>query len=160
MTASLIGGSLGEIGYEIQYTGPFCTAIYNTIEKYLEQIEIDKAITSCVPGAEFLWAWSIFNYGLPLTSILSCQNYGENFSQSDKHFLKDIVNNSAINMVLATGSSNPAKENFRDKTIIDRSDLIFVIWNKSPIGRIPNLLPYIKSTDKELILINTNELRP
>jgi len=156
--AGLIGCSIEELGFEYDYHGPYNNALYNLLTEYVGTLQIDKAITGAVPGADFVWAWVAMAEIGDLVCLTACQRYGENWTLDNKERLQNIKIAAGKTITLGQGSSSDAKENFRDKAIIDRCDIIFVVWNTKSNNRIQNALAYAENQNKEVILINTLEL--
>jgi len=157
MTAGLIGCDCNDLGYEFFYDGPFTHALKNTLEGYVDEMNIQKAYTNCEQGASTIWCWECMASNVHLTAVLSCQKFGTYFDKAGAKYLQDIKKASKSVIVLGEGIETIAKTEFTDKYIIDKSDIMFFVYNEQKT-RMKRAIEYTKKTDKEIILINVNEM--
>lgn len=161
MTAGLIGVGFADLGFEHTYNGPYNNALYNKLYDFIEELNINDAITGASEGSETIWAWVAMEIPLKLTCLLSCSSFGNFWDELGKEKLHTIKMSSDVKVVtLGSGGETYDKTINRDKILIDRSDLVFIVI--SGIGIVPSrymtAINHAKKLDKEIILIKTNEL--
>lgn len=159
LTAGLIGVSQSDLGLEYDYCGPYNDSLYGQLFDYITTLGITRAITGAGQGAETIWAWVAMEIPLDLTCLLSCQNYGNFWQPADREKLQLIKISSKV-LTLGSGHEAPVKDQHRDKILIDRSDIVFIVVpDIDPLpSRYKIAIEYAKHADKEIILIKANEL--
>lgn len=158
MTAGLIGVTPVDLGNEHTYFGPYNNALYNLLNKYVEELGVDKAITGATRGAETIWSWVILELGIDLICYTPATYYGNNWEKFDIEKLKVIKDSCKQVIVLGSGSSTLGKENHRDKLVIERSEIMFFVCEKPYTSRYEACLAYAETLNREVILIKPTEL--
>lgn len=156
MKIGLIGAGFTELGYEMSYKGSYTSALIKRLKNIVKEFKPDGIFTPANPGAEMIWGWVAMNQKIPITCVLSNPDFGLHLERKNKLLLEKLKERSSL---ICVGSiSNVVTETYRDTYIIDRSDLMVVVWNKRSAGRIHKAMMYIEEKDREIILIDTNAI--
>lgn len=156
MKMGLIGCGFSELGFEMDYKGPFMNALIRRLNGIVREFKPDEILTPANPGAEIIWAWVAMGKKIPITCVLTNPDYGKYLEHRNKQNLENLKR---LSKVIYVGSvSNVATEKYRDDYIISRSDTIIVVWNKRTDTRIHKAMMQIEQKDREIILIDTNAI--
>lgn len=158
MKIGVIGVDLDRLGKEYQYYGPYNDALNSRFEDLIEELDITAGISGATPGAETIFTWLILGRSMHMTTVVPCTEYTEGWAICDQDTYRNIIKCSNDVLTLGKGPLTDNKESFRDERIIDRADIMIVVWDMKGVGRMSKALEYIKKSRKEIILINTNEL--
>jgi uncharacterized phage-like protein YoqJ len=156
MKMGLIGPGFTGLGYEMDYKGPFTEALVKRLTHIIKDFKPDEILTSGSPGAETIWAWVGMGQNVPITCVLSDPEFGKFFEHTNKEKLEKIKE--ASKLICVGSKNNIVTEKYRDDYIIDRSDIMIIVWDKRSGGRIHKALQHIEEKDRETILIDSNAI--
>ena len=158
MKASII--TPGWTAIDHSYERPVAYALSNKFCDFIQDLDIEEALTSAEPGPDTIWCWSAQTCGIKLTLVMPCVDWGESFSKSDRYFFGGIADNISMNdrIILGTYGWTQAKLNATLKYKISRSDIVFAVWNNMSGIAAPPGFQIAKDYDKEIIIINPKEL--
>jgi hypothetical protein len=155
VTVGLISEGFNIISYDMKYSGIHSAALFDYLYSQLKIIKPTRCITGAKPGADTIWAKVCIALNIPLTCVLPCQDYGIQFDDNARTEINAIKRYSSVNIIGSAGWSLK-KEDVKNQGIVNRSDILFFVVNDKK--QISNPLAYADGLDKEIILIDLNDL--
>jgi hypothetical protein len=132
--------------------------ITNVLVANIKELSIDFGLTSLAIGADQLFAQLLKQNNIPYMVIIPCENYEKTFT--DKGYLENYYNllNSSFDK-FQLPFTEPSETAFYNagKEIVDRSDMIFALWNGQPakgLGGTGDIVKYALSINRKVLHIN------
>ncbi len=132
--------------------------ITNILSEIIKELSIELGFTSLAIGADQLFAQLLKQNNIPYYVIVPCNNYEKTFTDATSLGIYQTLLNSSINK-FQLPFTEPSETAFyaAGKEIVDRSDLMFAIWNGQPaegLGGTGDIVKYAQSIKRSILHIN------
>jgi hypothetical protein len=129
-----------------------------TLKSAIQKYKVDIGLTSLAIGADQLFAQLLKQSNIPYTVIIPCNNYEKTFTDTTSLGIYQTLLSSAYNYYQLQ-FAEPSETAFytAGKEIVDRSDMMFAIWNGQPVkglGGTGDIVKYAQSIKKLVVHLN------
>lgn len=155
MTAGILSKGLLDLEFDNDYKSPLTHNLHNEFCKLFDQLGVTKVFIIPMMGPPTIFAWAGLESGCELGLLMPCNNCEVMFNAQNKEHYEYLLKRSSTRTVVGLPGWTHFKETEAAKTLIDRADILFVIWNDKqapPLG-----YSFAKLLDKEMIIINPKE---
>lgn len=138
------------------YASVKSVAITNIIERFLGDYTDVTCVTGLNPGIDFIFSWIAVDNNLPLCIVIPYSNIQQGYSNFNTQLFNEVSRyHKAETIVFSKGSDHDSRLRYRDRYIIDKSDVIIAIGNdlntKSAVG-------YGRFIKKEILTVNEEDV--
>jgi len=132
--------------------------VKNILAAHIKELSIELGFTSLAIGADQLFAQLLKQNNIPFTVIVPCNNYEKTFTDAISLGIFQTLLSSSLNK-FQLPFTEPSETAFyaAGKEIVDRSDLMFAIWNGQPakgLGGTGDIVKYAQSINRSVLHIN------
>ena len=132
--------------------------ITNVLVANIKELSIDFGLTSLAIGADQLFAQLLKRHNIPYMVIIPCDDYSKTFTDAASLETYHNLLNSSFNR-FQLPFPKPSETAFYEagKEIVNRSDLMFAVWNGQPakgLGGTGDIVKYALSIKRSILHIN------
>jgi hypothetical protein len=132
--------------------------IKGEIMNELKTIRVEQGYSCLAKGADQLFGRLLFENKIDLVAVIPCKNYNTTFK--DEQFLEEFIFLKKYSVKeIDLEFDSPSEQAFFEggKTVVNKSDILFAIWNGLPakgLGGTADVVNYAKEGNKYIIHIN------
>lgn len=143
-----------KLGKEYNLKGPYSKYIYESMKDFIKQHQPYRLISGMALGVDQLWA--IAGIRLKRKVIAAVPFAGQELAwpkKSQTLYRTILRNDFVIKEVISKGKYSVRKMQIRNEWMVDKSDLVFAVWDGSN-GGTKNCIDYAKSINKEVFVLD------
>lgn len=140
-----------ETGYNLP--NPTYIHICQQLEKHLLELNPDKAITGMALGVDSYAANVCIKLGIPFIAAIPFIGQEKIWPEKSKKAYYALLNKACEKVIVSSGGYSAHKLQLRNEWMVDHSDILIAVWDKSS-GGTANCINYALSKNKKIIYID------
>jgi hypothetical protein len=149
---------VGVTGHQNLGSAEYITWLSITLKSAIQKYKVDIGLTSLAIGADQLFAQLLKQSNISYKVIIPCNNYEMTFTDTTSLGIYQTLLSSAYsNFQLPFAEPSETAFYAAGKEIVDRSDMMFAIWNGQPVkglGGTGDIVKYAQSIKKPVVHLN------
>ena len=146
-----------KLGKEYNLKGPYSKYIYESMKEFIKKHQPYRLISGMALGVDQLWAIAGIRLKHKVLAAVPFAGQELAWPQTSQTLYRTILRNDFVTAeIISKGKYSARKMQVRNEWMVDKSDLVFAVWDGSN-GGTKNCIDYAKSINKEVFVLDPND---